>query len=207
MIKAISLGKRYGVNWVFKDINFELKKGEIIIITGENGCGKTTLLKILAGLLLPSEGSIETRNVKKIGYIAHDTPFFPDLSLKGNIEFWSKIDGVDSDLLDKKLTSLLQKVELISFWNQKIRDFSQGMVKRAEILRLILMDPDIYLLDEPTSGLDPKFQLFFIDLVKKAKIKNKIVLWVTHDKEHINYGDKLLKFKNGTIDKICLKGN
>ncbi len=201
MIKIENLGVKFGYRWIFNKVNLEVKKGELVIIVGKNGVGKTTFLKVLAGIIEPTTGTIKKKEIEKIGYLGHDTPFFENFSLEENIKFWLELHR--KPFVREKVLWYLNKARLGNFFKEKIKYFSAGMIKKADILRVMLIEPDLYLLDEPTSSVDENFFSFFVEKIKELRSLGKVIFWVTHDDRHIIYGDRVLEFKDSTAYLRC----
>lgn len=202
--------KKFGNNIIFENLNFNIKQGEIISITGESGKGKTTLLRCIMGLEKIDNGTIEIlgqklvengkyTNLKKqkdilknIGIVFQNYNLFPNLSVQKNLEIVCK----DSQKIDK----LLNKFGLANKKNLYPENLSGGQKQRVAIIRTLLLDPKIILFDEPTSALDDKNRGKIIKLINVLKERNYTILVVTHDTDLI----KGLNSKTLNMDKLIL---
>jgi heme exporter protein A len=134
---------------VFLPVSFTLKAGNLLLITGDNGSGKTTLVRLLAGILQPSQGSIEYGTGQMI-YVGHMLAVKDDLSVTENIDFMRKFIGTSGE----PTASIVERVGLRRVARQPARTLSAGQRKRCALARLLLSDAKLWLLDEPYSNLD-----------------------------------------------------
>lgn len=223
MISAINISKRYGKKEILKNVSIEAKPGQIVSIIGKNGCGKTTLLEILAGVSKADTGEISVFNKmaykdkhvfdKYIGFIPQDNPLLYDLTVKDNIRFWTS--GIkNADL------SLLEKYDLNNIMNYKVNELSGGMRRRLAIVCAMIRKHPVLILDEPTSSLDLYYQNTIWNSLVEFKNSNGIVLLSTHnineilnsdvcylfdDKRIIRYNKKDIDLK--TINKIIAENS
>ena len=138
---------------VFEPVSFDLAAGSLLLITGSNGCGKTTLLRVLAGLLEPSEGEIITEEHPL--YAGHNPAIKDDLSVEENIRFWMRFMGTrKSDTGAAYCKQVIEEIGLTAVAQQEGRTLSAGQRKRCSLARLLFCDEALWLLDEPYSNLD-----------------------------------------------------
>jgi heme exporter protein A len=185
---------------VLRNIHFELRTGELLLLIGPNGAGKSTLLKCLAGLL-PHGGKKQifgaslNRNYdlrKKIGYLGHESFLYSKFSARENIAFYS-------DLYQSKVDvqAILQEYELVEFREQLVETFSRGMKQKLSLARALLNDPQLVFLDEPFTGLDQAASALLHHQISRLKSKAAIVL-TTHELEQgYELCDKVLILKAG----------
>jgi heme exporter protein A len=161
-IQSLSLGKRFGARWVLRGVSFDIRPGEAVGLCGDNGSGKSTVLRILATLLRPNAGTalINTADIltdsttvrAKVGYLAHTPGLYDDLTARENLCFAADMLGVTHS----SVNVTLERVALDGVANDRVRGFSAGMQRRLALARLMLRRPDVLLLDEPYSNLDAK---------------------------------------------------
>jgi len=138
---------------VFEPVSFDLSAGSLLLITGSNGCGKTTLLRLLAGLLEPSEGKIHCQNPPL--YAGHNPAIKDDLSVEENIRFWMNFMGTRKTKRGSGLCrQVIEEIGLTAVAQQEGRTLSAGQRKRCSLARLLFCDEPLWLLDEPYSNLD-----------------------------------------------------
>ncbi len=138
---------------VFEPVSFNLTAGSLLLVTGSNGCGKTTMLRVLAGLLEPSEGKIDCPEQPL--YAGHNPAIKDDLSVEENIMFWMNFMGTREKVRGKELCKqVIKEIGLIPVAQQEGRTLSAGQRKRCSLARLLFCDEALWLLDEPYSNLD-----------------------------------------------------
>ena len=183
-----------------KNINLDIKEGELMSVLGPSGCGKTTLLNILAGFLAPTEGKISLNNEvvsgpsSERGMVFQQGALFEWMSVSKNIGFGPSMAGVDQKTIDDKVNELLGIVGLQDFGEKMIYELSGGMQQRVALARCLANDPDVILMDEPLGALDAltreKMQSLVLDIWKKT---GKTIILITHSvEEALLLGERLL---------------
>ncbi len=186
-MKVSHIRHNYGDKTVLKDINFEIEKGEIFGLLGPSGAGKTTIIKILTGQLIASEGEsylldknsakLSGADYNNIGIMMDNFGLYERLSCYDNLKFFCKISGVSVAQIEE----VLDKVGLKSAGKTAVSDLSKGMRNRMLLARAILSNPKVLFLDEPTSGLDPKTTKEIHQLILYMKGKGTTILLTTHN--------------------------
>jgi heme exporter protein A len=205
MIEVRSLAKYYGRFTALRDLNLAIKAGECIALFGRNGAGKTTFLRILAGLTRPSSGTFKIQLPEgesqqfyrgAIGYLSHNTSLYLDLTALENLQFFASLMNVRTD--EKFLLQRIGEVGLAGREREPIRNFSRGMQQRLAIARAFLHDPKILLLDEPFTGLDTAGSDFLKNYVLKAHASGRICIMALHDPQ-LGYelADRLVVIEKG----------
>ncbi|MGE5365160.1 MAG: ABC transporter ATP-binding protein [Bacteroidota bacterium] len=187
---------------VFKDLNLKVSTGEFVCLLGNSGCGKTTLLNIIAGFVKITSGSVllNGREINSIGtdrvMLFQESSLFPWLNVIDNIEFGLKMTGMNRSERHKKATEILDAVHLTGNENLYIHQLSGGMKQRVALARALVMDSQLLLMDEPFSALDHYTrEKLRTELLRIWKEYGKTVLFVTHDvEEAVLLADRILVF-------------
>jgi ABC-2 type transport system ATP-binding protein len=173
------------------DISFEIKAGELFGLLGPNGAGKTTTVKMLATLLIPTQGSAsildydvvaDANEVRKhIGFIfGGERGLYWRLSGIDNLRYFASLYSVEPDVSKKRIPYLLEMVGLKDRGNERVEGYSRGMKQRLHVARTLLHDPEILFLDEPTIGLDPVGAREFRQVIRDLQSEKKTILLTTH---------------------------
>lgn len=208
MLELRNVNKSFEDNQVLQDINLSIKKGEIVSLLGPSGCGKTTLLNMILGLTEVTEGQLFYNNVeiqdkpmqkRNFNIVFQDFCLFPHLNAYDNIVYGLK--NLKRDTKEKRVTDLIELLELRPHLNKKIHELSGGQKQRVSIARTIVMEPEILLMDEPLSALDSVIKESIKDMIQKiAKKLSLTTIIVTHDPEEaLTMADKLVVIENGSV--------
>jgi Cu-processing system ATP-binding protein len=185
MIEIKELQKKFGKFEVLKNINLSCEKGECIALIGPNGCGKTTLIKSVLGMVLPDSGTIhfngnsvlgEYLYREKIGYMPQIGRYPDNMTIGQIIEMIKKIRN-SSDNLDE---DLFHAFELEKMFDKQMRTLSGGTTQKVSAVLAFLFNPDVLILDEPTAGLDPLAAEVLKEKIIKEKEKGKLILITSH---------------------------
>jgi heme exporter protein A len=188
MIEVQRLAKYFGKFSALRDLSISVSRGEFIALFGRNGAGKTTFLRILAGLCRPSSGMIrigESRPLPALaargamGYLSHNTALYADLTALENLRFYSQLHSLPCG--DEELEERIRRVGLAGRSREPVRNYSRGMQQRLAIARAFMHDPDILLLDEPFTGLDQAGTDFLKKYLAEAHSRGKTCLMAIHD--------------------------
>jgi ABC-type multidrug transport system ATPase subunit len=188
-IIAKDINKSFGRLKVLNGINLTINQGDIFILFGSNGAGKTTFVKILSTILLPDSGELSlfgervkrrSKEIKaRIGFMSHEPYLYKELTAWENLNFYANLFSIK----DKKerIEGLLKEVGLYHRSHDRVGSFSRGMKQRLSLARAILHSPDIIFMDEPYTGLDIKAQEILNNLIVKLNQKGKTFFLITHD--------------------------
>ncbi|MFN8496933.1 MAG: heme ABC exporter ATP-binding protein CcmA [Anaerolineae bacterium] len=189
LLSVRHLSKRFGGFWALRDVDLDVRDGEVVTLFGPNGAGKTTLMRIVAGLSKPSDGEIHLGGVtarvnniaarRMLGFVSHQPLLYPDLTAQENLVFFARL----YDLPDAgpRAAILLGRVGLGHRAGQPVRQFSRGMQQRVAIARALLHDPRLLLLDEPYTGLDPAAMDWLTGMLAELSRQGHTILMTSHD--------------------------
>ncbi|SHK31994.1 osmoprotectant transport system ATP-binding protein [Anaerobranca californiensis DSM 14826] len=218
MIRFENVSKVYEDGFeALKDISFEVKKGELLVLIGPSGCGKTTTMRMINRLIEPTKGKIyiDGEDIQKvnpvllrrnIGYVIQSIGLFPHMTIGENVALVPKLKKMDSEKYEKRVDELLEMVGLSPkmYKNRYPNELSGGQQQRIGVIRALAADPDIILMDEPFSALDPisreQLQEELVNLQEEIK---KTIVFVTHDMdEALKIADRICIMKDGEIVQI-----
>lgn len=187
ILRTVGLTKRFGTLEAVKNLNLELRRGEVFGFLGPNGAGKSTTVGMILGLIAPSAGSIELFGKKldghnwpmlrRVGAIIEEPAFYPYLSGRDNLEVLRRAIG---DIPGTKIDEVLKRVNLFERAKDRYGTYSMGMKQRLGIASTLLRDPELIILDEPTSGLDPAGTIEVRDLIPELANENRAVFLCSH---------------------------
>lgn len=207
------LSLAYGKTIAVKDLDLEVRKGELLALLGPSGCGKTTTMRSIAGLMNPVSGRIRldgsditrvSANKRAVGLVFQSYALFPHLSVFDNVAFGLKLKGMRGAELDAKVSAGLKSVGLSAFANRKTPELSGGQQQRVALARSMVMEPKVLLLDEPLSNLDARLRLEMrTELQRVQKESGVTMIFVTHDQvEALALADRIVVMKGGAIEQI-----
>ncbi|GMR18302.1 MAG: ABC transporter ATP-binding protein [Gammaproteobacteria bacterium] len=202
MIHATNLTKRYKRNTVVNSVSLDIKKGEIFGLLGPNAAGKTTVIRMLCGLVTNDEGKvrIDDMNIAEarinFGYVAQYFGQYEELSVWENLRFYAHLYGVDDD---HRLHALLQRYALQPFKNQMAGTLSGGYQRRLALACALAHDPKVLFLDEPTTGIDPVTRKLLWDDFYKLSTEGKTLFVTTHYMEEAQRCHQLAFMAEGRI--------
>lgn len=211
-ISVRGLTKKFGDFTAVDHISFDVAKGEIFGFLGANGAGKTTAMRILCGLSLPTSGEgivagfdIRTRQeeIKKhIGYMSQRFTLYPDLKVCENIELFGGIYGLNDRQIEEKRRSMLQRLGLEQVSNMYVKEMPLGWKQKLAFSIAMIHDPEILFLDEPTGGVDPKTRRNFWDMINEAAESGITVFVTTHYMDEAEYCDRVSIMVDGRIEDL-----
>ncbi|WP_135450590.1 MULTISPECIES: ABC transporter ATP-binding protein [Tabrizicola] len=205
--------KRFGAFVAVQKLDFEIKKGEFLAIMGSSGCGKTTTLRMLAGLEAPTEGVIRLagKPINDLPTWCRDTPMvwqslalFPFLNVRENVEFALKMRGVGKAERRRRAEHWLERMQIAEFAERNISQLSGGQRQRVALARSLVVEPEILLLDEPLSALDAALKVRMQSVLKNLQRETGITfVYVTHSQsEAFSMADRVVIMSRGKIEQI-----
>lgn len=216
-IKVENLSKQFGQFKAVDNISFEVSQGEIFGFLGANGAGKTTAMKMLCGLSLPTSGKAsvagfdvytENESIKKsIGYMSQKFSLYEDLTVKENIKFYAGIYGISPKQIIHKTELLLSQLSLEKEANKLVGQLPLGWKQKLAFSVAIFHDPQIVFLDEPTGGVDPITRREFWNLIYEAAEKGITVFVTTHYMDEAEYCNRVSIMVDGKIEALDTPSN
>ena len=209
IITAKNLVKKFGSFTANDDLSFEVKKGEIFGFLGANGAGKTTAVRILCGLSVPTSGEVtvagydiyrETEKIKRnIGYMSQKFSLYEDLTVSENIRLFGGIYGISSREIREKQEILLNRLGMNALRNKLIAGLPLGWKQKLAFSIAIFHQPKIVFLDEPTGGVDPIARRQFWEMIFEAASDGITVFVTTHYMDEAEYCDRISIMNDGKI--------
>jgi ABC-2 type transport system ATP-binding protein len=174
-------------------LNLEVRRGEIFGLLGPNGSGKTTTIKLLLGLLFPTDGeafifgrpAADVRKNEKIGYLPEESYLYRFLNAEETLDFYGRLFDLAPATRNKRAAELIEKVGLKNDRKRTLREYSKGMRQRIGLAQALINDPDLVILDEPTSGLDPNGARWMKNLIIDLRASGKTVIMCSHRLEDV----------------------
>ncbi len=209
-IEIKQLTKIYNKYLAVDKINFHIEKNKTVGLLGPNGCGKTTTIGMMLGLVSPSDGEIliENKNInlfkrdeilKRFNFASPYVELPKKLTVKQNLEIYGRLYGVIN--LEKRIDEISSDLDIKSFFNRKTGELSSGQKNRVSLAKSLINKPEILLLDEPTASLDPDIGDFIRSYIQDYKSKNKVtVLLASHNMNEVErLCDSIIMMKKGKI--------
>lgn len=189
MIEVKNLVKEYGPFKALKGVSFNVKKGEILSLLGSNGAGKTTIIKIITGLLKPTRGTALINNKSAVhdpevkhlfGYMPEEPHLHDRITGREFLDMMASLRGMRATKIESRIDDLTKVLELSDMLDSEMGAYSKGMKQKVLFANAVIHDPKYLILDEPTSGLDPRFTSYIKDKIKNLAQREKYILMSTH---------------------------
>ena len=209
IITINNLAKSFKNILAVKNISFKIYKGTIIGLLGPNGCGKSTTMGMILGLIKPSAGTViingqnieynRTKLLEKMNFISPYIELPKKLSVEENLKVYGRLYGVEN--LNDKISDLMEKLNLTEFRKRKTGELSSGQKNRVSLAKALINDPEILLLDEPTASLDPDVGDYVRSFIENyASTKGSTILLASHNMNEVErLCSEVMMMKNGEI--------
>lgn len=212
-VELRNLSCRFSGKTVLNNLSLGLRKGEFFSLLGPSGCGKTTTLRILAGLEVPSTGSVWIRGKeitslppesRGLGYVFQNYALFPHLNVWENVAFGCRLQKLEPRQLEQFVGEALELVKLGEFGKRQVFELSGGQQQRVALARALAIQPQVLLLDEPFSNLDSRLRIETREQVREIVRKLKVTtVLVTHDREEaFALSDRLAVMERGEVKQV-----
>ena len=210
-IEIKNLNKEYNNILAVKNINFTINKGSIVGLLGPNGCGKTTTIGMMLGLIKPTSGTVfinglnienennRTKILEKVNFISPYVELPKKLTVEENLKVYGKLYGVNN--LQDKISDLMKQLNLFEFKKRKTGELSSGQKNRVSLAKALINEPEILLLDEPTASLDPDVGDYIRTYLENfASKKDTTILLASHNMNEVErLCNEVMMMKNGKI--------
>src|SRR5579859_3402184 len=217
IVKTQNLTKVYRDFWgrrkktALRALNLSINRGEIFGLLGPNGSGKTTTIKLLLGLLFPTEGealvfgrpAVNVDKNERIGYLPEESYLYRFLNAEETLDFYARLFDMPASVRQRRSEELIEKVGLARDKKRVLKEYSKGMRQRIGLAQALINDPELVILDEPTSGLDPLGTRWMKDLIIDLRDKGKTVLMCSHRLEDVqDVCDRIAILYDGELQEL-----
>lgn len=209
MIQLNAVSKSFGDIRAVSDVSFEIPTSRLTILAGADGAGKSTIFKMIVGLIKRDKGDIFLNgepighNYSKVtaitGYMPERFSLYPDLSVEENMNFFADIHQVPHDLREKRKSDLLERTGMARFKNRRAGALSGGMKQKLALSTILLSAPQLIILDEPTTGVDPLSRIEFFQIIDQLKEEGKTIVVSTPYLDEAEQGDYIVFLKDGKL--------
>src|SRR5919106_3040507 len=194
VIETRALSKTYRDFWgrpkvrALKALDLDIKQGEVFGLLGPNGSGKTTTIKLLLGLLFPTQGqalvfgkdATDVSKNQRLGYLPEESYLYRFLNAEETLDFYGRLFDIPHDVLRQRVDELIKMVGLDRARKRQLKEYSKGMTRRIGLAQALINEPDLILLDEPTSGLDPIGTRDMKDMILRLRDEGKTIVMCSH---------------------------
>src|SRR5437764_2726787 len=217
IVETRNLTKTYRDFWgrqkkvALRSLNLKVNRGEIFGLLGPNGSGKTTTIKLLLGLLFPTEGdalvfdtpAAEVKKNERIGYLPEESYLYRFLNAEETLDFYGRLFDLPPGERKKRSERLIDIVGLNADKKRSLREYSKGMRQRIGLAQALINDPELVILDEPTSGLDTSGTRWMKDLIVDLRNRGKTILMCTHRLEDVqDICDRIAILNEGELQEM-----
>ncbi len=209
MVRLQKIRKSFGAIRAVDDVTLNVARGAITILAGADGAGKSTLFKILVGLVRPDAGAVlldgedigadASRVTAVCGYMPERFSLYTDLSVEENMDFFSSVHGVDAARREDLKRRLLERTGMAPFRRRRAGDLSGGMKQKLALSTILLSSPQLIILDEPTTGVDPLSRIEFFAIIEELKREGRTIVMSTPYLDEAEKGDEIVLLRRGRV--------
>lgn len=212
-LKLENISAHYGKTQVLKDLDLQVREGELVSLLGSSGCGKTTTLRLVAGFLAPTQGTItlgdkdltkQPAHKRDIGLVFQNYALFPHLNVRDNVAFGLKQRGLALNARYQKADQMIERIGLTGFAERYPANLSGGQRQRVALARALVIEPPLLMFDEPLSNLDAKLRVDMrVEIRRLQQANGTTALYVTHDQEEaFSISDRVAIMNKGKIMQL-----
>jgi putative ABC transport system ATP-binding protein len=215
-IRLENIVKRYGAFTGVQNMSLDIADEEFLVLLGPSGCGKTTTMRMIAGLEMPTEGSIiiggevvndiDARD-RDVAMVFQGYALYPNMTVYENISFPLRIRGTPKAEIHPAVMKASGKVELDDFLQRRPKELSGGQRQRVAVARALVNNPSIILADEPTGNLDTKTSVEIMGLLEEIHSKGNTIILVTHEEDIAQHAHRIVRMRDGLIENDYLNEN
>lgn len=208
-VEVKNLSVKFGDFYAVKDVSFSVEPGEIFGFLGANGAGKTTTIRVLCGLLVPSEGEAHVCDIdvrtdsiavkKQVGYMSQKFTLYDDMTVAENLAFTAALRKIDDGQFKEQKEKLLHFIKFQRDEKTMVRDLPGGIKQQVSLVASMLHDPQVVFLDEPTAGVSPAFRQRFWQLIGELASRGKTVFVTTHYMDEAEQCGRIALMKDGQL--------
>ncbi|WP_374035735.1 ABC transporter ATP-binding protein [Bdellovibrio bacteriovorus] len=208
-VEVQNLSVKFGDYYAVKDISFTVEKGEIFGFLGANGAGKTTTIRVLCGLLLPSQGEARVCGLdvqrqafevkKKVGYMSQKFTLYDDMTVAENLTFTASLRKLPDQQVKMQKERLLEFIRFKASEKTLVKDLPGGIKQQVSLVSSLLHDPEIVFLDEPTAGVSPAYRQRFWSLIRALGKEGKTVFVTTHYMDEAEQCHRIALMRSGEL--------
>lgn len=199
--------KQFHKKEVIHDVSLEVRKGEIFGMLGPSGAGKTTIVKMIAGIDMATKGTIHVlgermpnlQTMARIGFMAQSDALYGELTARENLDFFASIYGLKGKKKKQRIEDVLQLVHLTDDMNKAVHQYSGGMKRRLSLAAALLHEPEVLILDEPTVGIDPLLRQAIWEELERIRQKGTTIVVTTHVMDEAEKCMRLAMIRNGRL--------
>lgn len=206
IISIRNFSMRFGETTVINDLNFEVKRGETFGLLGSNGSGKTTTIRSLLGIYVPTSGELlvdgkpyHVSESLKLGYLPEERGLYKKESVLDTMVYFGQLKGLDHATAKQEALAFLERVKLADKAHTRLDKLSGGQQQKVQLGITIMGNPELLILDEPTKGFDPVNRRLLMNIIEEHQQKGATVIMVTHQMEEVErLCDRIILLKDGT---------
>ncbi|UOQ43852.1 ABC transporter ATP-binding protein [Halobacillus salinarum] len=207
VVQLKNISHQFDERWIINDIDMEVTRGEIFGLLGPSGAGKTTLVKMMTGILTPTQGEVfvhgekmpSLNQMKQYGFMAQSDALYQELTARENLDFFASIYHMDKKKKKKRIEEVMDMVDLLQDLDKVVENYSGGMKRRLSLAIALIHQPDLIILDEPTVGIDPVLRQSIWNELNHLRDAGVTIIVTTHVMDEAEKCDRLAMLRNGKV--------